>query len=157
MNASRFTVARKGNKMELFHANKQWSSRPADQRFTSIQELHDQCKAYYRTAKENKVPVSVIRTEAIDGNVQLVGRAGNPAQLTHWSFGQLSQRIGAPRPTCGNSPLRWHVRTLITVWQSFRVTTMQICSSTPTDLYSYARSLPMNTPESGIGKLRSGS
>ncbi len=82
--------------MELFHASNQWSTRPADQRFASIQQLHDACKAYYRTAKENKVPVSVIRTEAINGNVQLVGRAGNPAMLTHWSFGQLAARISAP-------------------------------------------------------------
>ena len=84
------------NTLELFYANKQWSSRPADERFSSIQDLHDQCKAYYRTARENKVPISAIRTEAVNGEVQLVGRAGNPARLTHWSFGQLSQRVSAP-------------------------------------------------------------
>lgn len=82
--------------MELFHASKQWSERPSDERFASIQDLHDQCKAYYTTAKENKVPASAIRTEAIDGDVQLVGRAGNPAKLTHWSFGQLAARVSAP-------------------------------------------------------------
>jgi len=82
--------------MELFHANKQWSTRPADERFASIRELYDATKAYAATARENKVSASAIRTEAIDGNVQLVGRASNPAQLTHWAFGQLSQRVGAP-------------------------------------------------------------
>lgn len=82
--------------MELFHAHNQWATRPADERFASIQQLHDACKEYARSAKENKVPVSVIRTEAISGDVQLVGRAGNPAKLTHWSFGQLAARIGAP-------------------------------------------------------------
>ena len=82
--------------MELFHANKQWATRPADERFPSIQALYDATKAYSLSAKENKVPVSAIRTEAINGDVQLVGRAGNPATLTHWSFGQLAQRINAP-------------------------------------------------------------
>lgn len=82
--------------MELFHANNQWSTRPADERFSSIQELYDATKAYSLTARENKVAVSAIRTEAINGDVQLVGRAGNPAKLTHWSFGQLAQRISAP-------------------------------------------------------------
>jgi hypothetical protein len=82
--------------MELFHANKQWSTRPADERFASIRELHDACKAYASTAKENTVEVSNLRTEAIDGDVQIVGRRNNAAKLTHWAFGQLSARVGAP-------------------------------------------------------------
>jgi hypothetical protein len=82
--------------MELFHAHNQWSTRPADERFASIQQLHDACKAYARSARENKVSATAIRTEAINGDVQLVGRAGNPAKLTHWSFGQLAARISAP-------------------------------------------------------------
>lgn len=82
--------------MQIFHASQQWSSRPMDERFASIQELFDATKAYANTARENSVIVSDIRTEAIDGDVQLVGRRGNPAKLTHWSFGQLAQRVQAP-------------------------------------------------------------
>lgn len=90
--------------MELFHANKQWSTRPADERFASIRELYDATKAYTLNAKENKMDVSTIRTEAIDGDVQIVGRAGNPAKLTHWSFGQLAARISAPANYLRNLP-----------------------------------------------------
>jgi hypothetical protein len=82
--------------MELFHAHNQWATRPADERFADLQSLYEACKEYAASARENTAAVSSIRTEAIDGNVQLVGRANNPAMLTHWAFGQLSARIGAP-------------------------------------------------------------
>jgi hypothetical protein len=83
--------------MELFKAHKQWASRPDDERFTSITALHQATKAYAQTAVEKAdVPVSSLRVENIDGDVQLVGRQGIPAKLTHWAFGQLAARVTAP-------------------------------------------------------------
>ena len=82
--------------MELFHAHNQWKTRPADERFTTLQSLYDATRAYAATASEVKVPVSIIRTEAIEDNVQIIGRGNLPALLTNWAFGQLSARIGAP-------------------------------------------------------------
>jgi hypothetical protein len=82
--------------MELFHAHNQWKIRPYDERFESLQALYDATKNYAASARESKVPVATIRTEAVEGNVQLVGRENVPALLTHWAFGQLSARIGAP-------------------------------------------------------------
>jgi hypothetical protein len=83
--------------MELFHANQQWSTRPADQEFPTVQALFDATKAYADTARERpNVSVNSLRVEAIDGDVQLVGRGGVPARLTHWSFGQLAARVEAP-------------------------------------------------------------
>jgi hypothetical protein len=82
--------------MELFQASNQWSTRPADERFQTITALFEACKAYAATAREAKIPVASIRTEAVDTAVQLVGKAGNFAKLTHWAFGQLAARIGAP-------------------------------------------------------------
>lgn len=82
--------------MELFKASSQWSSRPADERFETLESLHAATLAYYQTSGEKLVDLSTIRTEANGKDVQLVGRANTPAQLTNWSFGQLSQRIGAP-------------------------------------------------------------
>lgn len=82
--------------MELFKANKQWSTRPADERFPSLEALYDATKSYAGTAVERGANVAEMRTEAIDGDVQLVGRQNVPAKLTHWAFGQLSARIGAP-------------------------------------------------------------
>jgi hypothetical protein len=82
--------------MELFTANRQWSTRPADQRFTSLEALHAACQGYAATAAERVANVGDLRVENVDGDVQLVGRGGIPSRLTHWSFGQLSSRVGAP-------------------------------------------------------------
>jgi Domain of unknown function (DUF932) len=82
--------------MELFKANRQWATRPADERFETLQSLYEATKAYAATARENIVPISIIRAEANGNDVNLTGKAGNPAVFTHWSFGQLCGRIGAP-------------------------------------------------------------
>lgn len=82
--------------MELFKAASQWSTRPADERFASLADLFNACKSYADTAREKNVPYSALRVEASEKDVQLVGKAGIPAKLTHWAFGQLSARIGAP-------------------------------------------------------------
>ena len=83
--------------MELFHANKQWSTRPPDERFPSLQSLYSTCKGYADIAVEREdVPYSTLRTEAIDGDVVLVGKGNVPSSLTNWSFGQLCSRVGAP-------------------------------------------------------------
>lgn len=83
--------------MELFAAHKQWSTRPADERFDSLQSLHDATKGYAATAREREgVPVSSLRVENVDGDVQLLGKGDVPARLTHWSFGQLAARVSAP-------------------------------------------------------------
>src|ERR1035441_3878826 len=81
--------------MELFKANRQWASRPVDERFPDIQSLYAATKAYAETARESSVPITAIRTEAVDNDVQLVGRVGIPAKFTHWAFGQLCARVAA--------------------------------------------------------------
>lgn len=89
--------------MELFKASSQWSTRPADERFASLRELYDATKAYADVAKERDVEWADLRTEAVGTDpskpptdVQIMGKAGIPAKLTHWAFGQLCQRIAAP-------------------------------------------------------------
>lgn len=83
--------------MELFHAHQQWATRPDDQRFSSLPALYEACKAYADTARERaNVRLDSLRVENIDGDVQLVGRGGVPAKLTHWAFGQVCARVGAP-------------------------------------------------------------
>jgi hypothetical protein len=82
--------------MELFKAHTQWAKRPKDERFSSIRALYTATLAYAQVAREKEVPWSSLRVEAVDTDIQLVGRAGVPAQLTHWAFGQLCNRVGAP-------------------------------------------------------------
>jgi len=83
--------------MELFHAHDQWAKRPADQRFTSLEEMLRQTKAYAEAATERDIPWRFLRAEASSGtDLHLVGKGGLPAKLTHHSFGQLAARVGAP-------------------------------------------------------------
>jgi hypothetical protein len=82
--------------MELFKASNQWSTRPADERFGSLQELYDATKEYRASAGQKQISISDLRVEAFDGDVQLVGRQNAPAKFTHWAFGQLAARVGAP-------------------------------------------------------------
>jgi hypothetical protein len=83
--------------MELFKANRQWSTRPADERFTSIGAMHDAATQYAASAREKEgVRVDSIRVENIDGDVHIIGRGDVSAKLTHWAFGQLCNRIAAP-------------------------------------------------------------
>jgi hypothetical protein len=83
--------------MEIMKANAQWSSRPEDERFTTLEAMHAACVNYAAgTAERNKVDASTLRAEVVGTDVALVGRGGVPATLTHWSFGQLAQRASAP-------------------------------------------------------------
>ncbi len=98
--------------MELFKAHRQWASRPADERFTSLQDLYNQTKHYAEQAKTTNVNYADLRVEAVNGEVQLVGRTKVPAQLTHWSFGQLAAKIDAPASYLRDLPATLAVQNL---------------------------------------------
>lgn len=82
--------------MELFKAHEQWKTRPADERFTSLTDMHKACTGYRQIAGEAHVPMSTLRVEAQDNELVLQGKANVPAKLTHWAMGQLSAKAGAP-------------------------------------------------------------
>lgn len=81
--------------MELFHANRQWSTRPADERFNSLEDMHRATKAYADAAAERTVEWDALRAEA-NGDDVVITRGGTPATPTHFAFGQIAARIGAP-------------------------------------------------------------
>jgi hypothetical protein len=88
--------------MELYHASKQWSERPDDQRFLSLEDLHTavlQRKLESWTSPQRMEDMRIIPTEGGD----LIVRAENKAEgkevdlkPTNWAFGQLCQSVGAP-------------------------------------------------------------
>lgn len=84
--------------MELFKASHQWATRPADERFATLEEMLAATTAYRNSAREAEVKYSDLRVEA-DGaknEVLLSGKTGNFARLTNWAFLQLARRVGAP-------------------------------------------------------------
>lgn len=82
--------------MELFHAANQWQSRPDDERFDSLEAMYRATKAYADIAVEQEVPWNELRTQAVDDDVVINGRVGKIVRLTHYAFGQLASRVGAP-------------------------------------------------------------
>lgn len=82
--------------MQIYKAHRQWADRPPDERFTSLDDLYNQTRAYADASAEAIVPFASLRTEAQEGDVILVGRENRPAKLTHWAFGQMASRAGAP-------------------------------------------------------------
>jgi hypothetical protein len=85
--------------MELMQVNRQWSSRPADQRFTSLTELNDFVQNVKANSRGKCLSSRAISFQPVEGsNEELVcvGPNGGPVALTHWSFGQACQRANAP-------------------------------------------------------------
>jgi len=82
--------------MDLFKAFSQWSTRPNDERFESLEDMQRQCEAYRRASRTSSVNLSEVRIEADDGDLRLVGKTGASAAVSNYAFGQLAQRAGAP-------------------------------------------------------------
>lgn len=83
----------------LMQASRQWASRPADERFTSLPDLYKRV----HTSRENST-ASVVSTRKIEvqphpadprRGITIAGDYGS-ADPTNWSFGQLAQLAGAP-------------------------------------------------------------
>jgi len=81
----------------LLAAHKQWATRPPDERFQSLEDMHRQVLAYNAQSVERAdIPWSDLKVSSLDDDVVLIGSGGVPARLTNWSFGQLANLAGAP-------------------------------------------------------------
>lgn len=78
----------------------EWFSRPDDERYLSLSELHDAVKSRADRAHARTVETSAVRVEASRDNAQrlalIVPGQSRPIAPTHWSFGQLCSLVGAP-------------------------------------------------------------
>lgn len=76
--------------MNLDVASKQWATRPADERYATLDELQTFLETRYRASREITRDLSTIRAVGLpDGDVRLEGSRGQ-ANLTHHSFNQLA-------------------------------------------------------------------
>ena len=82
--------------MNLYAANEQWHSRPADERFETLENLAEATKSHAATAKTVSYPTSALTVVPTERQMAVVSPTGGGANLTHWSFGQLSRAVGAP-------------------------------------------------------------
>src|SRR3974377_634804 len=84
--------------MELMQANRQWSPRPADERFTSLTAMFDHFQHQRDRSRELVVSTRKLQVvpDADNKGLSLVGQSGVPYSPTHWAFGQLAARAEAP-------------------------------------------------------------
>lgn len=82
----------------LTRANAEWSRRPADERYNSLESLHAAAVHLFELTKESRPVVTRdLRTVVGDnGEVLLQGSTGAQARMTNWSFGQVARAAGAP-------------------------------------------------------------
>ena len=79
--------------------NRQWSSRPDDERYTSLTALAAERRyrrQHSRAAVMSNRQLTVLPNANDPFDVAVAGPQGVPAQFTHWSFGQLCGLAGAP-------------------------------------------------------------
>jgi hypothetical protein len=83
----------------LMQASHEWSSRPEDQRFTSLIDLADHCERARAFSTAKVVSTRSIEARPVEGDsraLMIVGPNGNALAPTNWAFGQLAARAGAP-------------------------------------------------------------
>ena len=78
----------------------EWFSRPADERFLSLSDLHRSVKTRAERSRARTVESRDVRVEARrnDGDRLQLVLPGEPEPVapTHWSFGQIAGLVGAP-------------------------------------------------------------
>jgi hypothetical protein len=77
-------------------AHNQWATRPADERFWDLDEMLTATKRFRAECCTAHVPYDLLRAENVDGSVKLIGPAGNPSAISHYAFGQICRKVGAP-------------------------------------------------------------
>lgn len=82
----------------LYTASEQWASRPADERYWTLEEMHAAAEGFKQSAGTKTVVTHTMRAEydSTARNMVVVGPGGHSATLTNYGFGQLAGRIGAP-------------------------------------------------------------
>ena len=89
-----------GRGVRVGRVSSEWFSRPADERFLSLTDLHGSTKtradrSRARTVESREVRVEARRDDGDRLSFMLPG-VSEPVAPTHWSFGQLASLVGAP-------------------------------------------------------------
>lgn len=81
----------------LTKANRQWESRPADERFGSLKAMHDAAIRFKTTARVEEIKARALRAVATSSdNIVLQADGVGEAIMNNWSFSQLAGRASAP-------------------------------------------------------------
>lgn len=81
---------------DLMECSNEWATRPVDERFVSLTDLHAKVLGVREHSKSLAVASRAIKAAPVNGGLAVVGPDGSAVHPTHWAFGQLAQRAGAP-------------------------------------------------------------
>jgi hypothetical protein len=87
---------------ELMQASRQWASRPSDERFVSLYDMHDHFTQVRDRSKEVVVSSRKIQAKPLQdekglwNGLAIEGPSGHGYAPTNWAFGQLSALAEAP-------------------------------------------------------------
>jgi len=82
----------------MYRCNKEWMSRPDDERYLSLDEMFDHFVGVREQSREIVYPsklMDVRATEDDDMVVRGIGRDGPDRSLNNWSFDQITQLSGS--------------------------------------------------------------
>lgn len=84
----------------LYQASHQWRTRPDDQRFTSLTELAAFAERTRDHSHSRVMSTRQLEARPVEGDNSALAvvnlESGRAVEPTHWAFGQLAQRAGAP-------------------------------------------------------------
>lgn len=81
----------------LTQAHTQWATRPEDERFKTLEDLSAAVHRRRTISRERVTPWRELSVEASNEGLLLSNKSlQSESELTHWSFGQLSQRLRTP-------------------------------------------------------------
>lgn len=92
----------------LMQASRQWASRPDDQRFLSLHDLHDTVSASRKNSRSTVLSTRQLEVQPDDNDplhgIKVVGPQGHAVVPTNWAFGQLAGLAKAPAGYLRNLP-----------------------------------------------------
>jgi len=96
----------------LMEAHSQWATRPQDERFQTLDALAE--SVGQRRLKSRSVDIDATRLEVKSDQAGLLTINGTiqPSEPSHWSFGQLSNLVGAPASYLRKLPMDLVVQNL---------------------------------------------
>lgn len=82
--------------MELMQAHHQWATRPADERFQTLDELHAACDARDRASFEDNYDLGEIAVALDRGRMTIGLPGGRTGHLSPWSARQFLSAVNTP-------------------------------------------------------------
>ncbi len=83
-------------KQNLVQASREWATRPADQRFWTLRELHERTQKYAEESYTHQVRLSDCSVEPDGEDLVIDVGSSDPATFQHYSFNQLAGLVKAP-------------------------------------------------------------